>query len=144
MRDPLYRIAREVTDEVLGPGTYAAVNRGNPDPQVREEVRMSEKTEAENVDPREHIDPDDPRYDGFRLREYWVATAVAPDNQEAPLFVVPQMASDFHLSPGPALAADERRLLHLREYAQWAADAHQCEVRIRHFVAEGDDEVYGT
>ena len=37
----LWRIAREVTDDVLGPGTYAAIHRGNPDPRVREQVRMS-------------------------------------------------------------------------------------------------------
>jgi hypothetical protein len=36
-----WRIAREVTDDVLGPGTYASIHRGNPDPRVREQVRMS-------------------------------------------------------------------------------------------------------
>jgi len=41
-----YRIAREVTDEVMGPGTYAATNRGNPDPQVRKEVLMSDDAEV--------------------------------------------------------------------------------------------------
>lgn len=100
-------------------------------------------TEAERIDPSVHIDQDDPRYDGFRIREYWMATAVAPDNQEAPLFVVPgYMTEKFHLAPGPAMAADERRLLHLREYAAWSAKQYECEVRIRHFVPEGDDEVY--
>jgi hypothetical protein len=140
----LYRIAREVTDEVMGAGTYAALNRHHPDPEVRKEVQMSEKTEAEQIDPKQHIDPDDPRYDGFRLREYWVATSTAGDNQEAPLFVGDQMGRDFHLSPGPAMAADERRLLHLREYADFMAKRFKVEIRIRHFVAEGDDEVFGS
>jgi hypothetical protein len=100
-----------------------------------------EGTAAERIDPHEHIDPDDPRYDGFRIREYWIATAIAPDNQEAPLFVTPQMASDFHLSPGPAMSADERRRLHLRDYAQWIATHYEHEVRIRHFVPEGEPEL---
>lgn len=104
---------------------------------------MSERrSEAERIDPHEHIDPDDPRYDGFRIAEYWIATALSPDNQEAPLFVTPQMARDFHLADGPAMASDERRLMHLREYAHWMATHYHAEIRIRHFVPEGDDEVF--
>jgi hypothetical protein len=41
MMDDLFRIAREVTDEVMGPGSYAAANEGNPDPLVREQVQIS-------------------------------------------------------------------------------------------------------
>lgn len=43
MTDELFRIARRVTDDVLGPGAYADVNRGNPDPRVREQVQMSDE-----------------------------------------------------------------------------------------------------
>lgn len=101
-------------------------------------------TEAESIDPREHIHQDDPRYDGFRITEYWAATAVAPDDQEAPLFVTRGLAATFDLAPGPAFATDARRLVRLRDFAAWAADQFQCEVRVRHFVPEGEDEVYGT
>jgi hypothetical protein len=31
----LYDVAREVTDEVMGPGSYAELNRDHPDPHVR-------------------------------------------------------------------------------------------------------------
>lgn len=31
----LYDIAKQVTDEVCGEGTYASVNRDNPDPGVQ-------------------------------------------------------------------------------------------------------------
>ena len=31
----LYDVARKVTDEVLGEGTYAGLNSGNPDPNVQ-------------------------------------------------------------------------------------------------------------
>jgi hypothetical protein len=137
-----YRIAREVTDEVMGPGTYGQLHKDNPHPIIREEARLSMSTEAEGIDPHEHIHPDDPRYAGFRINEYWMATALAPDDQEAPLLVEPQMGADFHLPPGPAMAADERRLIHLREFAAWSAQVHDCEVRIRHFVPEGEPEVF--
>jgi hypothetical protein len=35
--DPLalYRVAQEVTDGVLGAGSYAEINRGNPNPAVQ-------------------------------------------------------------------------------------------------------------
>jgi hypothetical protein len=35
----LYDIARQVTDEVLGDGTYAELNKGNPDPGVQAAIR---------------------------------------------------------------------------------------------------------
>jgi hypothetical protein len=99
-------------------------------------------TEAEHVDPHEHVDPDDPRYDGFRIAEYWMATAISPDNMEAAVFVGLTEAERFHLYPGPALAADARRLVHLREYARWAAQFYNVEIRVRHFVPEGEPEIY--
>ena len=68
------------------------------------------RTEAETADPGEHMHPDDPRYDGFRIREYWILTAVAPDNQEAPLLISPNAGAQYHLADGPAMAADQRRL----------------------------------
>jgi hypothetical protein len=40
--DSLYAIARVVTDEAFGPGSYADHNGPNhPDPQVREQVQIS-------------------------------------------------------------------------------------------------------
>lgn len=105
---------------------------------------MDDRTPAERIDPAIHIDQDDPRYDGFRIREYWILTAVAPDNQEAPLFLPPHLAQRFHLSVGPAMAADQRRLVNLREFAKWARDELGWELRLRHFVPEGEDEVFGT
>lgn len=98
-------------------------------------------TPAERIDPAEHIDADDERYDGFRIREYWIATVVAPDNQEAPLGVDPLDAPRFHMTPGPAMAADQRRLHHLREFAKEIASANDIEVVIRHFVSEGEPEI---
>ena len=38
----LYDIARQVTDEVLGEGTYAALNAGNPDPGVQGAIAKAE------------------------------------------------------------------------------------------------------
>ena len=38
----LYDIAREVTDEVLGEGTYARLNADHPDPEVQAAIRRSE------------------------------------------------------------------------------------------------------
>ena len=107
--------------------------------------RMSdERTPAERLDPEEHIDKDDPRYDGFRIREYWMLTAIGPDNQEAPVLVDTRAAYRFHLAIGPAMAADQRRLLHLREFAAYVAstfsDGDDPGLKIRHFVPEGQDE----
>jgi hypothetical protein len=34
----LYEIARQVTDEVLGEGTYAELNKTNPNPQVQKVI----------------------------------------------------------------------------------------------------------
>jgi len=100
-----------------------------------------DRSEAERIDPAEHIDPNDPRYAGFRIREYWALTCIDPDNQEAMIWINNRMAADFHLTPGPAMAADERRLLHLREFGQRAADELGYELRLRHFVPEGEAEV---
>ena len=100
-----------------------------------------DKTEAEKVDPTEHVDQDDPRYKGFRIREYWVATAIGPDDMEAPLFVSLEMATMFNLAPGPALAAGERRLHNLREFAAWSATQWVISIDIRHFVPDGDPEI---
>lgn len=37
----LYRVAQQVTDEVLGAGSYAAINQGNPDPGVQAAIAQS-------------------------------------------------------------------------------------------------------
>jgi hypothetical protein len=37
----LYVVARDVTDEVLGEGTYAKVNATNPDPAVQAVIRRA-------------------------------------------------------------------------------------------------------
>ena len=42
----LYAIARESTDEVMGPGAYARANAGHPDPAVREQVILSMRAEG--------------------------------------------------------------------------------------------------
>lgn len=39
----MYDIARRVTDEVLGEGTYADLNKGNPDPAVQAAIRRAEE-----------------------------------------------------------------------------------------------------
>jgi hypothetical protein len=39
----LYDIARQITDEVLGEGTYADLNRGNPDPGVQAAIERAEQ-----------------------------------------------------------------------------------------------------
>lgn len=38
MTDPLYTIAQQVTDDVMGNGTYAAVNEDNADPGVQQAI----------------------------------------------------------------------------------------------------------
>lgn len=40
----LYDIAREVTDEVMGEGTYEKLNDGNPDPKVQEAIKRAPKS----------------------------------------------------------------------------------------------------
>ena len=91
-------------------------------------------TEAENIPPEQHIDPDDPRYDGFRINEYWALTAIGDDNQEGMIYIDAELAARFSMIAGPAMASDQRRLLHLRELAAEAAVQHGIELRIRHFV----------
>jgi len=93
------------------------------------------------MDPREYVHPDDPRYKGFRIREYWLATALDPDDMEAPLYVSPLMAQMFHLAVGPAMAADERRLENLRDFAAWMATQFGTIVYIRHFKPDGEPEI---
>lgn len=141
-----YRIAREITDAVFGEGTYAHMHRDSPDPGRRREARMTDdRTEAEKIDPSIHIDQDDPRYDGFRIHEYWMLTATGPDNQEAPLYVNRAVAVQYHLAEGPAMAADPRRLEHLRDYARAMIKVfgkEAGELKIRHFVPDGRDEIF--
>lgn len=40
MSRDLYNIAQEVTDEVMGAGTYASLNKGNPDPGVQRAINQ--------------------------------------------------------------------------------------------------------
>lgn len=98
-------------------------------------------TEAERLPPEQHVDQDDARYDGFRIREYWLVTAIGPDDQEAAVGVDMSAARRHHLAPGLAMAADQRRLRHLRAFAREAAETTGIELRLRHFVPAGDDEV---
>jgi hypothetical protein len=100
-----------------------------------------DRTDAEKIDPTEFVDADDPRYKGFRIKEYWMATAIDHDDMEAPLFVSPLMATMFHLAYGPAMAADERRLINLREFAAWSASQYGIPIYIRHYVPDGDPEI---
>jgi hypothetical protein len=43
VKDPLYDVAREVTDEVLGAGTYAEVNAGSLNPGVQAAIAQSSR-----------------------------------------------------------------------------------------------------
>lgn len=49
----LYDVARQVTDEVLGEGTYDEINSGNPDPGVRAAIRRGEMVLNEEGEPVE-------------------------------------------------------------------------------------------
>lgn len=102
-------------------------------------------TEAEHIDPTEHVSSADPRYDGFRIKEFWILTSASGgDDQEALLWLDPTTAHHFHLTPGPTMASDERRLVHLREYAKWVTGANPgYQLKIRHFIPEGEDECFG-
>lgn len=102
-----------------------------------------DKTEAERTSVDEHIDPDDPRYDGFRMTDCWLATMVGDDNQEGVLYVTPALAAMHHMSVGPAWASDERRLSHLRAFADYVHKQFDVEVHIRHFVPAPDDQAWG-
>jgi len=99
-------------------------------------------TEAENIPPEQHVHPDDPRYDGFRIKEYWALTMLGEDNQEGMIWVDTARAIRYHMISGPGMASDERRLLHLRDLARDLVKEHGVELRIRHFVVEGEDEVF--
>lgn len=44
--DP-YQLAHEITDEVLGDGTYADLHRNNPNPNIRAEARRGEEKDDE-------------------------------------------------------------------------------------------------
>jgi hypothetical protein len=41
--ESLYDVARRVTDEVLGAGSYAQINAGNPDPGVQQAIQRSSR-----------------------------------------------------------------------------------------------------
>ncbi|WP_028058330.1 hypothetical protein [Candidatus Solirubrobacter pratensis] len=107
-----------------------------------------ERTEAERIDPSIGVGPDDPRYRGFRIREYWMATTVSStrgEDWEGPLWITPQVAKAFGFSsPGPAMANDQRSLAVIRKWAEWMTRENAgLIIRIRHFVTEGPDEVIG-
>lgn len=44
----LYRLAREVTDEIFGPGAYAESNENHPDPQIRKQAAISKALANQN------------------------------------------------------------------------------------------------
>jgi len=84
----------------------------------------------------EHIEPGDPRYDGFRIRELWMLTGVDPaDNQEGVIGITREVAIRHSIDIGPALASDERRAHHLREYGRELA-ARGTSVTLKRFVVE--------
>ncbi len=55
----LYRIAQEVTDEVLGKKTYAQVNKGNADPNVQQAIRKSQLEAADKTGRQDDRGADD-------------------------------------------------------------------------------------
>lgn len=90
---------------------------------------MSELSEHEH----EHIEPGDPRYEGFRIRELWLLCLVdVDDNQEGIAGVTRDAAVRHSLSVGPAMASDERRAAHLRDYGRELA-ARGEPVALKHF-----------
>lgn len=62
----LYDIARQVTDEVLGTGTYAEVNAGNPNPGVQAAIQRAPKQRWVVLigDNPIHYQPGTDEYDG--------------------------------------------------------------------------------
>lgn len=46
----LYDIAREVTDEVMGKGTYAKLNGGSPDPSVQAAIKDTNVSRKPSVE----------------------------------------------------------------------------------------------
>ena len=57
-----------------------------------------------DTDHRQHMDRDDPAYDGFRITELWVIVTVGPDNQQAvvthggePLIAADHVRREDHL-----------------------------------------------
>jgi DNA modification methylase len=44
----LYDVALQVTDEVLGKGSYAELNKNHPDPKVQEAIRRAEEMEVKD------------------------------------------------------------------------------------------------
>ena len=99
-------------------------------------------TEAEQIDPHEHVDPNDPRYKGFRIKEYWIATSTDGDDQESPIFVDLINARKFSISAGVAMASDRRRLYHLRKFVKHMSDYYGAVITIRHFIPEGEPEIF--
>lgn len=49
----LYDIARKVTDEVLGEGTYAEINKDHPDPGVQAAIKRAEQEKDDDDDLRQ-------------------------------------------------------------------------------------------
>lgn len=89
-----------------------------------------------------HIEPGDPRYDGFRIEQLWVLCMVDPaDNQEGAVWIEVDAARRHNLAPGAAFASDQRRREHLEAYAEeLAANGARC--TLKHFVYEGE-QAYG-
>jgi hypothetical protein len=42
-QDALYDVALQITDEVLGEGSYAQINRSNPDPKIQAALRRAQQ-----------------------------------------------------------------------------------------------------
>lgn len=54
MAEDLYDIALQITDEVLGPGTYATINARNPDPGVQAAIARTVKV-PDDITPTEYL-----------------------------------------------------------------------------------------
>lgn len=81
------------------------------------------------------ISADDPRYDGFRITEFWILTAVDPvTNQEGVLAF-----KDPNDYIQPAMATDHRRLEMLKQLAKDTPE-DTTSLRIIHFKLV-DEEV---
>lgn len=80
-----------------------------------------------------HLDPDDPAYDGFRIKEMWAFTSIGPDDQEG------VMAMLMNGTPIPMIASDVRRFDSLKAMLLEERKPGGPMVMVRHFLPAPDD-----